>query len=37
MGRVSNVKTNLGYLGDTYQELLVKYFIETTKFFISLV
>lgn len=37
MGRVSNVKTNLGYLGDTYQELLVKYFIETPKFFISLV
>ncbi len=37
MGKISNTKTNLGYLGDTYQELLVKYFIETPKFFISLV
>jgi len=37
MSRVSNVKTNLGYLGDAYQEMLVKYFIETPKFFISLV
>ena len=36
MGRVSNVKMNLGYLGDTYQELLVKYLIETPKFFSSL-
>ena len=37
MGKVSNVKANLGYLGNTYQELLVKYFIETPKFFASLV
>lgn len=36
MGKVSNVKMNLGYLGDTYQEMLVKYLIETPKFFINL-
>ena len=37
MAKSSNVKMNLGYLGDTYQELLVKYLIETPKFFIGLV
>lgn len=37
MGKISNSKINLGYLGSTYQEMLVKYFIETPKFFITLV
>ena len=36
MGKVKN-KTDLGYLGENYQYLLVKYFIETPKFFINLV
>ena len=37
MGRVNNIKVNLGYLGENYQYLLVKYFIETPQFFINLV
>ena len=37
MGKISNVKMNMGYLGENYQYLLVKYFIETPKFFISLI
>ena len=37
MGRVSNVKMNMGYLGENYQYLLVKYFIENPKFFVNLV
>ena len=37
MGRISNVKMDMGYLGENYQYLLVKYFIETPKFFISMV
>lgn len=32
----NTVKMDLGYLGENYQELLVKYMIETPKFFISL-
>ena len=36
MGKVKS-KTDLGYLGENYQYLLVKYFIETPKFFINLV
>ena len=37
MARNSNVKMNMGYLGENYQYLLVKYLIETPKFFISMV
>lgn len=37
MGKISNIKANMGYLGENYQYQLVKYFIETPKFFISLV
>ena len=37
MSRVNNIKTNLGYLGENYQYLLVKYLIETPNFFINLV
>lgn len=37
MSRINNVKADMGYLGENYQYLLVKYFIETPKFFISLV
>ena len=37
MGRVSNVKMNMGYLGENYQYLLVKYLIENPKFFVNLV
>lgn len=36
MGRTSNIRTNLGYLGENYQYLLVKYLIETPKFFSSI-
>jgi len=36
MSRVNNIKNNMGYLGENYQYLLVKYFIETPKFFIGL-
>jgi len=37
MSRINNIKTDLGYLGENYQYLLVKYFIETPQFFINLV
>lgn len=37
MSRINNVRTNLGYLGENYQYLLVKYLIETPKFFSSIV
>lgn len=37
MSRVSNIRTDLGYLGENYQYLLVKYFIETPNFFVNLV
>lgn len=37
MGRNIVGKTNLGYLGENYQYLLVKYFIENPKFFANLV
>lgn len=37
MARNGNVKMNMGYLGENYQYLLVKYLIETPKFFISMV
>lgn len=33
MAKTSNVKLNLGYLGDNYQHMLVKYFIEKPDFF----
>lgn len=36
MSRANNVKLNMGYLGDNYQYLLVKYLIETPKFFTSI-
>lgn len=36
MRKVNNTKVDLGYLGENYQYLLVKYFIEDTKFFIGL-
>lgn len=36
MSRTNNVKLNMGYLGDNYQYLLVKYLIETPKFFTSI-
>lgn len=36
MGKVNNIKMNMGYLGENYQYLLVKYFIENPKFFIGL-
>ena len=36
MGRVSNVRADMGYLGENYQYLLVKYFIENQKFFSNL-
>lgn len=37
MGRVNNIRTDMGYLGENYQFLLVKYFIENPNFFINLV
>lgn len=37
MGRNITSKVNMGYLGENYQYLLVKYFIESPKFFIELV
>ena len=37
MARNAIVKMDMGYLGENYQYLLVKYFIENPKFFISLV
>lgn len=36
MSKVVNTKANLGFLGEDYQYLLVKYFIETPNFFIKL-
>ena len=36
MGRVNNIKTDMGYLGENYQYLLVKYFIENPNFFVNL-
>ena len=37
MGRINNIRSDMGYLGENYQYLLVKYFIETPQFFINLV
>ena len=37
MTKINNGNMDLGYLGENYQYLLVKYFIETPKFFIGLV
>jgi replicative DNA helicase len=37
MAKNNSIKTNMGYLGEDYQYLLVKYFIETPQFFVSLV
>ena len=37
MSRTNSIKTDMGYLGENYQHLLVKYFIENPKFFIGLV
>lgn len=37
MSRANSIKTDMGYLGENYQYLLVKYFIENPKFFIGLV
>ena len=37
MSRTNSIKTDMGYLGENYQYLLVKYFIENPKFFIGLV
>lgn len=37
MGRVNKIRVDMGYLGENYQYLLVKYFIETPQFFINLV
>lgn len=36
MAKNNITKFNMGYLGENYQTLLVKYFIETPKFFIGL-
>lgn len=36
MSKPATTKTNLGFLGESYQLFLVKYFIETPKFFIGL-
>lgn len=36
MGKVNSTKFNLGYLGEEFQYQLVKYFIETPKFFVGL-
>lgn len=36
MSRVNNIRGDMGYLGENYQYQLVKYFIETPQFFISL-
>ncbi len=33
----SNIKTDMGYLGENFQCLLVKYFIENPRFFVNLV
>ena len=37
MSRTNSIKTDMGYLGENYQHLLVKYCIENPKFFIGLV
>lgn len=36
MPRVNNIRLDMGYLGEDFQCLLVKYFIENPKFFMSL-
>lgn len=37
MSRANNIRTDMGYLGENYQYLLVKYFIENPNFFTNLV
>lgn len=37
MSRINNIRADMGYLGENYQYLLVKYFIETPQFFSNLV